>query len=58
MNEAYWDDYEMPKENQSIVKVLRSRGNNLHEVNMADYILALVSNHFIIVNHYKKMFIR
>ncbi|XP_026498308.2 probable RNA-binding protein EIF1AD [Vanessa tameamea] len=32
MNEALWDDYELPKENQSIVKVLKSRGNNLHEV--------------------------
>ncbi|XP_072945257.1 probable RNA-binding protein EIF1AD [Epargyreus clarus] len=32
MNEALWDDYELPKENQSIVKVLKSRGNNLHEI--------------------------
>ncbi|KAI5632035.1 translation initiation factor 1A / IF-1 domain-containing protein [Phthorimaea operculella] len=32
MNEALWDDYELPKENQSIVKVLKSKGNNLHEV--------------------------
>ncbi|XP_021199457.2 probable RNA-binding protein EIF1AD [Helicoverpa armigera] len=32
MNEALWDDYEMPKENQSIVKVLKSKGNNLHEI--------------------------
>lgn len=32
MNEALWDDYELPKDNQSIVKVLKSRGNNLHEV--------------------------
>ncbi|CAK1542741.1 unnamed protein product [Leptosia nina] len=32
MNEALWDDYELPKDNQNIVKVLRSRGNNLHEV--------------------------
>ncbi|XP_026328087.1 probable RNA-binding protein EIF1AD [Hyposmocoma kahamanoa] len=32
MKEAIWDDYELPKENQSIVKVVRSRGNNLHEV--------------------------
>ncbi|XP_045504774.1 probable RNA-binding protein EIF1AD [Colias croceus] len=32
MNETLWDDYELPKENQSIVKVLRSRGNNLHEI--------------------------
>ncbi|KAJ0172785.1 hypothetical protein K1T71_011924 [Dendrolimus kikuchii] len=32
MNEALWDDYELPKDNQSIVRVLKSRGNNLHEV--------------------------
>ncbi|KOB67465.1 Translation initiation factor 1a [Operophtera brumata] len=32
MNEALWDDYELPKENQSVVKVLKSKGNNLHEV--------------------------
>lgn len=34
MNEALWDDYELPKENQSIVKVLKSKGNNLHEVSV------------------------
>ncbi|CAH2055925.1 unnamed protein product, partial [Iphiclides podalirius] len=32
MNEALWDDYELPKENQSIVKVVKSKGNNLHEI--------------------------
>ncbi|KAL0829590.1 hypothetical protein ABMA28_003100 [Loxostege sticticalis] len=32
MNEALWDDYELPNENQSVVKVLKSKGNNLHEV--------------------------
>ncbi|XP_053616077.1 probable RNA-binding protein EIF1AD [Plodia interpunctella] len=32
MNEALWDDYELPKENQNVVKVLKSKGNNLHEV--------------------------
>ncbi|CAH0664160.1 unnamed protein product [Spodoptera exigua] len=32
MNEAAWDDDELPKENQSIVKVLKSKGNNLHAV--------------------------
>ncbi|XP_049878787.1 probable RNA-binding protein EIF1AD [Pectinophora gossypiella] len=32
MNETLWDDYELPKENQSVVKVLKSKGNNLHEV--------------------------
>lgn len=31
MNEALWDDYELPNENQSVVKVLKSKGNNLHE---------------------------
>lgn len=32
MNENTWDDDELPKENQSIVKVLKNRGNNLHAV--------------------------
>lgn len=32
MNEALWDDYELPKDNQIVVKVLKSKGNNLHEV--------------------------
>ncbi|XP_041969658.1 probable RNA-binding protein EIF1AD [Aricia agestis] len=32
MNEVMWDDYALPKDNQSIVKVSRSRGNNLHEI--------------------------
>ncbi|KPJ01400.1 PREDICTED: probable RNA-binding protein EIF1AD [Papilio xuthus] len=32
MNEALWDDYELPKDNQSIVKVVKSKGNNLHEI--------------------------
>ncbi|XP_047998482.1 probable RNA-binding protein EIF1AD [Leguminivora glycinivorella] len=32
MNEALWDDFELPKENQSIVKVLKSMGNNLHQI--------------------------
>ncbi|XP_028164860.1 probable RNA-binding protein EIF1AD [Ostrinia furnacalis] len=32
MNEALWDDYELPNEKQSVVKVLKSKGNNLHEV--------------------------
>lgn len=32
MNEALWDDYELPKDNQNIVKVIKSKGNNLHEV--------------------------
>ncbi|XP_023950783.2 probable RNA-binding protein EIF1AD [Bicyclus anynana] len=44
MNEAYWDDYEMPKENQSIVKVLKSRGNNLHEIttpNGEEYLVSM-----------------
>ncbi|KPJ19302.1 putative RNA-binding protein EIF1AD [Papilio machaon] len=32
MNEALWDDYELPKDNQSIAKVVKSKGNNLHEI--------------------------
>lgn len=32
MKEAIWDDDELPKENQSVVRVFKSRGNNLHEV--------------------------
>ncbi|XP_035442875.2 probable RNA-binding protein EIF1AD [Spodoptera frugiperda] len=32
MNENTWDDDELPKENQSIVKVTKNRGNNLHAV--------------------------
>lgn len=32
MNEALWDDYELPKDNQNIVKVVKSKGNNLHEI--------------------------
>ncbi|CAH4035045.1 probable RNA-binding protein EIF1AD [Pieris brassicae] len=44
MNEALWDDYELPKENQSVVRVLRSRGNNLHEVtnpNGEEYLVSM-----------------
>ncbi|XP_035443075.2 probable RNA-binding protein EIF1AD isoform X2 [Spodoptera frugiperda] len=32
MNENAWGDEELPKENQTIVKVLETRGNNLHAV--------------------------
>ncbi|KAF9818142.1 hypothetical protein SFRURICE_003883 [Spodoptera frugiperda] len=32
MGEDTWNDEELPKENQSIVKVLKNRGNNLHAV--------------------------
>ncbi|NP_001040352.1 translation initiation factor 1a [Bombyx mori] len=32
MNEALGDDYELPKDNQNIVKVVKSKGNNLHEI--------------------------
>ncbi|KAG6456274.1 probable RNA-binding protein EIF1AD [Manduca sexta] len=35
MNEALWDDYELPKANQTIVKVVKSKGNNLHEITSA-----------------------
>lgn len=32
MKEMFQDDFELPNENQQIVKVVSSRGNNLHEV--------------------------
>lgn len=32
MRERWTDDYSLPKENQSIVRIMRSKGNNLHEV--------------------------
>ncbi|XP_073822086.1 probable RNA-binding protein EIF1AD [Musca autumnalis] len=32
LKEMMEDDYELPKENQQIVRVVCSRGNNLHEV--------------------------
>ncbi|XP_059058460.1 probable RNA-binding protein EIF1AD [Achroia grisella] len=44
MNEALWDDYELPKENQSVVRVLKSKGNNLHEVstpNGEEYLVSM-----------------
>jgi len=34
--EVLQDDFSLPAENQQIVKVLSSRGNNLHEVESAD----------------------
>lgn len=42
MNEALWDDYELPKENQSLVKVVKSKGNNLHEVSPDTYLFILI----------------
>ena len=36
MLEALQDDFSLPKENQLIVRVLGSRGNNLHEVAKPD----------------------
>lgn len=30
------DDFELPKDNQQIVRVVCSRGNNLHEVETAN----------------------
>lgn len=35
MKEILDDDYSHPAENQSIVKILASRGNNLHEIETA-----------------------
>ena len=37
------DNYDLPTENQSIVKVVGGRGNNLHEVETADGDKFLVS---------------
>lgn len=37
------DDYSPPTENQKIVKIVESRGNNLHEVETSDKIRFLVS---------------
>lgn len=41
--EVLQDDYSLPKENQDIVKVLSSRGNNLHEVETSQGETYLVS---------------
>lgn len=41
--EVLRDDFSHPKEDQQIVKVLSSRGNNLHEVEAADGSTFLVS---------------
>lgn len=35
LKEMMEDDYELPKEKQQIVRVVCSRGNNLHEVETA-----------------------
>ncbi|KAL4706429.1 hypothetical protein ACJJTC_010912 [Scirpophaga incertulas] len=43
MNESARDDYELPKENQSVVKILKSKGNNLHEVTTPNGEIYLVS---------------
>lgn len=44
MNEALWDDYELPNANQTVVKVLKSKGNNLHEVSsIIAFILKLIN---------------
>ncbi|XP_061389695.1 probable RNA-binding protein EIF1AD [Musca vetustissima] len=36
LKEMMEDDYELPKDNQQIVRVVCSRGNNLHEVETAN----------------------
>lgn len=43
LNEILQDDYSLPQEHQQIVKVLQSRGNNLHEVESATGETFLVS---------------
>lgn len=44
MKEMLADDFEHPTEKQQIARVVRSRGNNLHEVETAD----LVDNIFLV----------
>ena len=34
MTKEVLDDFELPKENQKIVKIVAGRGNNLHQVCM------------------------
>lgn len=41
--EVLQDDFSPPKENQQIVRVLNSRGNNLHEVQTTDNSIFLAS---------------
>ncbi|KAI9586265.1 probable RNA-binding protein EIF1AD [Glossina fuscipes] len=36
LREMLEDDYELPKDGQQIVRIIASRGNNLHEVETAD----------------------
>lgn len=36
LKEQTADDFDLPKENQRIVRIVNSRGNNLHEVETAD----------------------
>ncbi|KAI8441130.1 hypothetical protein MSG28_009382 [Choristoneura fumiferana] len=43
MNEALWDDLELPKKDHSVVKVLKSMGNNLHQVSTPSGEVYLVS---------------
>lgn len=45
MNEALWDDYELPNENQSVVKVLKSKGNNLHEASKLIFLILISSGY-------------
>lgn len=50
LKEMMEDDFELPKENQQIVRVVCSRGNNLHEVETAN----VDDEHFLgklIINH-------
>lgn len=43
MLEIFQDDFSPPNENQQIVQVLNSRGNNLHEVQASDKSIFLAS---------------
>ena len=42
MTKEVLDEFELPKENQKIVKIVAGRGNNLHQVSSMSYNLTLV----------------
>ena len=43
LKEVLQDDFDLPSDNQQIVKILASRGNNLHQVESADGMEFLIS---------------
>ena len=42
MTKEVLDEFELPKENQKIVRIVAGRGNNLHQVSSMPYDLTLV----------------